>query len=1091
MHHQNNTNIQASLVNDANESGRSINHFNFFSPQQGLSQSAGLTGKTPQGSPLVANKAGRSRRPGSHTSLNNIATRGTRSQIQHSSRRPGSTQSPITRQKSKPRKNSSSREITLQKLLSTYISSPSFRGLRQLHHEAMIYGEEFGYEDDARSTSDISSSFHSLATSELSDKDSETDVTSISSTPRQKNVDAHSLNESDTISADERSQTASDSKPQYPCTLEGCNKISHNASEFQRHEKNKGHYNPERYMCVSCLCPDYLTGDAICQLCDSPFTMHESLEAHYRRCLPTLKTQPTRATFTRSYHTTKHLVEKHGYTRVDANGFLPSCIYLLDDGWPRECKICDETFDTFEERNKHILWHYKRGDTWPKSNHGPGNDSDDDDDNDNDHDDGKHSRKKTKPLFKACAKSTKTSSSITSQDNSTSSSQSFQTRDASPVSSDESGYLFAVGTDTCKKSKHEKDIVKGATSNLVEPFEGTEPPTVSKAETSWLNATEQLNDFDTASIENHENVSNDANESTSFSTADITVPVIVGAGIFTERQATENSTSLSASSRLYGLSRAQIKFPDQSKSSFIPIKEIKRLMTAKMVKHELLLYSTQDNVCFSKSAARLACDIEKRFSKLFAILVTIGKGSSIESFMREHISDKHLPFIRSSGLDTNCYSLYSKLNPDVSISCMSDWNQEAIAAFDREQQVFGYSLAEHCSHILLDLTEPTGVDSSNSRHRSLDDDGLSYQMRRFLKEGDDRHSYDMISYGDNDMESRSSPPAPFNPMPVGRSTLASVRSKPRSWERSGKTENHEKPTNQESATTKFQCTLCPKSFTRIHKEWVSHMDSAASMNDIPAIVSAGRVADPITGMAEFAKALLSVHTISSSKLYTVGRHADIKPDNILVHLGGGLVKRLLQRCETETKLSFERIQFNEKSASTPERPYTRLWDPSTPERIGQEAQYAVSRRLLGVDNRSLSTRRRNPGYDSESAHCSWTFPKEYVHSTMPVPRETQLESSARTHLLMKFDLISGTSTGVLLALSLLEKDRIDLLCHGRIYHEITESFRSRKLDFQHLKQLLKSPTNTSCFHSPPNPSCDGIPYIAQSRANHPYTTISN
>jgi hypothetical protein len=586
VHLQNDDDLQASLFGDISESRHRMNDFNFSSPQQAISTSAVLFRNKSHPTPSAMYMSGRPRQPGTLAGMNTTPPRGNGTHTRHGSRRPGSTLSPITHQKSKKRRKLASRKNTLKKLLSTYLDSPSFKALKRLHDEAMLYGEEFDDSDDNRSTSEISSSFHSFATSDLSDTESQTDVTSISSTPRQKHIGAYSLDGSDAISADEQSQTTSDSKPQYPCTLDGCNKVSHNASEFQRHEKNKGHYNPERYMCVSCLRPDdYLTGNSICQLCDSPFTMHESLEAHYRRCLPTLKTQPTRATFTRSYHATKHLVEKHGYTRVDANGFLPSCIYLLDDGWPRECKICDETFDTFEERNKHILWHYKRGDTWPKSDHGPGNDSDDDDNNDDDHDVGKHSRKKSKPLFRASAKSTTTSRSKSRQNNSTSSSECRQTRDVSPVSSDEHDGFFDGRGDTFKESKLKKEVVKGITSNFFGHFGRAESPAT----------------------------------------------------------------------------------------------------------------------------------------------------------------------MRSRGSDADSSRLRCKLCPHSSIGHMRDWDQVTIASFDRKQRIFGSSLVEHRSHILTDATEWTGIDSSSSRHRISDGHGISYQMRRFLKEGDGLQPCNLATHGDNEM----------------------------------------------------------------------------------------------------------------------------------------------------------------------------------------------------------------------------------------------------------------------------------------------------------------------------------------------------
>jgi hypothetical protein len=761
--------IPTSLSNDASQSQYRMSGFNFSTPQHEMSTSPVLFDKRPHPNPSAKYKARQSRPPGLHIGINTAAPRGTRSQAQHVSWRPGSTPSPITHQKSKKNRHSASRKHTLKKLLSTYLSSPSFKGLRQLHDEALLYGEEFDDGYDGRSTSDMSSSFHSFAASELSDNESQTDVTSIASMPRQKEIDANSLNDTDDTSVDEQPQTASDSKPQYPCTLEGCNKVSHNASEFQRHEKNKGHYNQERYMCVPCLCPDYLSGDAICQLCESPFTMHESLEAHYRRCLPTLTTQPTKATFTRNYHATKHLVEKHGYTRVAANGYLPNCKYLLNDDWPKECKLCDETFETLEERSKHILWHYKRGDTWPKSDRGPGHDSDNDDDKDDDHDDGKPPRKKSKSLSKASAKRTEISSSRPSQVDHTSSSRGLQSRDTSPTSSDESGGFFDVSREIWEEVesvKLEEDVVTRTTSNALDRFSRAESPTTYTAEARSSSATQQHINFDLFKLRSLEKVSREPYGSTILSTR---VPVMAKTRSSTTRQTRADSASSSASTLLMALNRAQSASHDGGNNGPIPVKEIKRLMTAEMIQRELLSYTRRHNTWLLKSAARSACDIKKYFPRLFAILVIIGKGSSIKSFMKENINDRDLPLVRNSGPNADSYRLNSKLSPNVLIKCMSDWAQETIDAFDREQWVFGSSQAEHYSQVLMELKEQTGMDSQSSRHQKLNDHGISYQMRRFLKEGDELQPPSLVPDGNNIMIPRSPPPSTLKHVPLSPS----------------------------------------------------------------------------------------------------------------------------------------------------------------------------------------------------------------------------------------------------------------------------------------------------------------------------------
>ncbi|EHL00516.1 hypothetical protein M7I_3602 [Glarea lozoyensis 74030] len=259
---------------------------------------------------------------------------------------------------------------------------------------------------------------HRNSSSNLNYNESQTDATSISSSAILDDQPIDSSQDSDAAIADDLSEGITVSKPQYHCTLEGCNKISHNASEFQRHEKNKGHYNQERYI--------------------SPFTMQESLEDHYRRCLPALVNQPSKATFTRTYHLTKHLVEKHGYTRKDANAGVNGCKYFLNNNWPRECKLCDVIFTTLEERNKHILWHYKRGETWPKADRGQDDESDDEDDDS--HTGGKPPSKGPKTSGKStkqrAGKSSTKSTSKGSSSSSTSKSGAGQSSDLCDESSD-------------------------------------------------------------------------------------------------------------------------------------------------------------------------------------------------------------------------------------------------------------------------------------------------------------------------------------------------------------------------------------------------------------------------------------------------------------------------------------------------------------------------------------------------------------------------------------------------------------------------------------------------------------------------------
>jgi hypothetical protein len=122
----------------------------------------------------------------------------------------------------------------------------------------------------------------------------------------------------------------------------------------------------------------------------------------------------------------------------------------------------------------------------------------------------------------------------------------------------------------------------------------------------------------------------------------------------------------------------------------------------------------------------------------------------------------------------------------------------------------------------------------------------------------------------------------------------------------------------------------------------------------------------------------------------IGRYLSILFDTVS--------ERVWQNTETEIEPTFERIQFKRSSTDGCEQTPSYEYKAGMFGRFDHTAQYAASRRLSGVDNRSLSKRKRTPGHDSESEYNCWTIPKEYVHSTMSIPKEPQLISNARAYL---------------------------------------------------------------------------------------------
>lgn len=126
--------------------------------------------------------------------------------------------------------------------------------------------------------------------------------------------------------------------------------------DWKRHEKTT-HWPQERFICVLCMGlkmdPE---GNQTCQICFRTIHSFDDIRAHYLQCF-----QPKRKgkSYARKDHLCAHLTNRHGKPNMSKH--VDSWCYPIDSGWPRECGFCNGTFETWEQRMKHIGEHYKNG----------------------------------------------------------------------------------------------------------------------------------------------------------------------------------------------------------------------------------------------------------------------------------------------------------------------------------------------------------------------------------------------------------------------------------------------------------------------------------------------------------------------------------------------------------------------------------------------------------------------------------------------------------------------------------------------------------------------------------------------------------
>ncbi|KAF4635172.1 hypothetical protein G7Y89_g2931 [Cudoniella acicularis] len=210
--------------------------------------------------------------------------------------------------------------------------------------------------------------------------DDDTNGTSISSATHQ---DFDMLNSNSLPLEKEQSSTRPDkSRHTFPCTMEGCSWSFKSFGDWKRHEETT-HWPQESFMCLHCTTLELnQDGNVVCEFCQQPsLIMNSSVQDHYLHCADA---QSRANIFPRKDKLSKHLQGRHAIKASEANDLSKNWGFSINSNWPRECAYCTTSFQTWDERMRHIPIHFRSQDHQPKgpSHRHDGDGSDDDDDDD-------------------------------------------------------------------------------------------------------------------------------------------------------------------------------------------------------------------------------------------------------------------------------------------------------------------------------------------------------------------------------------------------------------------------------------------------------------------------------------------------------------------------------------------------------------------------------------------------------------------------------------------------------------------------------------------------------------------------------------
>jgi hypothetical protein len=231
----------------------------------------------------------------------------------------------------------------------------------------------------------------SISNSENIDPEYFTDATSVSSTPRVTVEEIPDAEPAEAQTAHKRNCPHCGGKPNYYCSKSDCGYFTHTRGDAKRHEEGEKHYPQARFMCCECpLAQADLdeNGNPVCEFCGTFCLDFGLLRAHYLHCSDAKNRGKT---FGRKDHFIQHLREEH--TILNDAQHVAGSKYPVVSNWPRHCSRCLKTFQTWEQRMKHLAEHAEE-DFHPQGFGKKPKDDDDDEDKDDHHGGGGRSQGK-------------------------------------------------------------------------------------------------------------------------------------------------------------------------------------------------------------------------------------------------------------------------------------------------------------------------------------------------------------------------------------------------------------------------------------------------------------------------------------------------------------------------------------------------------------------------------------------------------------------------------------------------------------------------------------------------------------------------
>jgi hypothetical protein len=215
-----------------------------------------------------------------------------------------------------------------------------------------IYGSSSSDSGEVTIPSTVSDS---ISNSESIEPEYSSDATSMPSTPRLLVDETPDAEASEAQTVHKMNCPHCGNKPNYYCSKRGCGYFAHTRGDAKRHEEGEKHYPQARFMCCECpLAHAQLdaNGNPICEFCNAFCLNSGLLRAHYLHCADAKNLGKT---FSRKDHFIQHLREEHNIFN-DAQ-YVFTSRYPVASNWPRQCSRCSKTFQTWEERMKHLAEH--------------------------------------------------------------------------------------------------------------------------------------------------------------------------------------------------------------------------------------------------------------------------------------------------------------------------------------------------------------------------------------------------------------------------------------------------------------------------------------------------------------------------------------------------------------------------------------------------------------------------------------------------------------------------------------------------------------------------------------------------------------